>query len=276
MNNAMPYALAAVITLALSSFLTYYSASAGQETSWEDAALDSGSRIAAEDIERATEQAFDDFQAERLKAAGSDQLMMVGPLKQDLRDLGDRQREITNRIDAILNGDIQAKAAEGDVEIPDAGRVDELVAQAIVKYRDDQEKKRAEDRRKRNEERAQRRRDETIKTLTERLNLDSAQADQVSALMLDMEAAGEKMRENMRALRTEGGNFDWQTMRDDFRKMGESADTKMKEILNPDQHASYETYKKENPFASALTGGWGGRMGGRSRNTGGGRRGGNR
>ena len=58
--------------------------------------------------------------------------MMVGPLKQDIRELGDRQREITNRIDSILNGDVQAKAAEGDVEIPDAGRVDELVAQAIV------------------------------------------------------------------------------------------------------------------------------------------------
>ncbi|MFT7620367.1 MAG: hypothetical protein ACI97A_004024, partial [Planctomycetota bacterium] len=236
-----------------------------------------GVRISAEDIARATEQAFEDFQAERLMSADQDELMMVTPLKRDLRDLGDRQREITERIDAILNGDLTAKAAQGseDIEIPGGERVDELVAQAIVKFRDNQEKERSEKRAKQREERAQKRRDELLTTLSTRLSLSGNQSQEVSSLMLEMEGTRDKIRQDMRAAREGGGDFDFRSMGETFMKLTEDANQKMNGILNPDQQSSYEDYKKENPWGGGVFGGGGGFRGMRGA-TGGGNRGGNR
>lgn len=256
MNNVGIYAAAAVITLALSTFLTQFAVGSGTE----DAGLDSdGVKISAEDIARATEQAFQEFQAERLNDANQDELMMVTPLQQDLNELGDRVGDITKKIDAILNGDLQAKAAAGEeVEIPGGERVDELVAQAIVKFRDDQEKERTEKRAKQRDERAQKRRDELLTTLTTRLNLSGNQAQEVSSLMVEMEETRNKIREDMRAARENGGDFDFRSMGETFTKLTTSANEKMNAILNPDQKTSYEDYKKENPWGAGVFGGGGG------------------
>ncbi len=253
MKTYIPYAVAAAITLVMTTFLTYFAADAGHADSGYDL---TEAQISVEDIERATEQAFDDFQAQRLLSADADQLMVVRPLERDLRDLGDRQKEINNRIDAILNGDLKAKLADGDedIEIPGGDKIDELVARAIVKFRDDQERNRAEEAKKRREERALKRRTETLDRFKTRLGLADGQVQELSALMIEMDEARSLARDRMREARSAGGNFDFRSMGQDFRKLREQSDQKLNGILNANQQASYAEYKKEDPFGASLSG----------------------
>ncbi len=253
MKNYLPYAVAAALTLVASTFLSYFTASMAAE---ESDFGSSGIQIAAADIERATEQAFEDFQAERLMNTEQASFSALGPLKHDLKELRNRQAEINDRIDAILNGDLKVESANAaeDIEIPGDERVDELVSMAIVKFRDDQEKEKVAREKKAREARSAKRRSETIEKLTARLGLSPAQAQDVTNLMIDIEVERSAARARMREARAAGGDFDFRAMTSEFRKLGDSATEKMNNILSPSQQTSYEEFKKEDPWGSSITG----------------------
>ena len=249
MKDYMAYAVAAVVTLALSTYLTHFTLSNSSES---DMALDSREAISADDIRRATEQAWEDFDAERRAEAHRELPVALRPLQQDLDDLAQRQQEINDRIDGILSGKLSSGNMAEKLTLPDSERVDELVAQAIVQINDEQTRKREERRRKEREARSQRRRERTLKRLTESLQLNGEQAGQVENLLVQLDNSMNTLREKMRSSRGEDRRMDWRKMGEEMARMRSETEKQFKEILNADQLATLEGLAKEDPSAGII------------------------
>ena len=249
MKDYMAYAVAAVVTLTLSTWLTHFAVSDGGAG---DMALDHREAISADDIRRATEQAWDDFDAERQAAAHRELPAALRPLQQDLDDLAARQTEINDRIDAMLSGRLGKGDVTKELTLPDSQRVDELVAQAIIQVNDKKAREREERRSREREARAQRRRERTLKRLTESLQLNGEQAGRVEHLLVQMDSAMTKLRENVRSSRDGNGRMNWQGMGEEMARVRSEAEEQFKEILTADQLATLEARMKENPASGLL------------------------
>ncbi|MEE9392831.1 MAG: hypothetical protein V3W41_10035 [Planctomycetota bacterium] len=248
------YALVALLTTTLSAFVFYFVADASAA---EDDAIEAGAGFSHDAVRAEVDDYFDEFVAQRLATDDSKAGLFVGQIQNGIDDIRSGQGKLLARLDQVANADPRAMAA-ADYVIPDADKIEAIVAQVLAQEEERRQRERTAKRDKDRKERGERRRASTMKDLKKRLKLDSGQESRVSVVMAEMEKVRGDMFTRMRDARTNGGaDFDWRSMRTEFEKIGTQTDDRVKDILTTDQQKLYDAYKSENP--------WGGFGGGRRR-----------
>lgn len=266
MKNVLIYAVAALAT----TFLSAWAFNAFAGTGSDDDALSVESRGFDErDLQSALDEAFESYKVEQLARADSPEAMYAAGVDANIGGLRKKVEEAMDRLDKVTAGDPTAVDSENYV-IPDAEKVENIVAQAILSEQERSDRERRERREKQMDDRMQRMRQRTVDTLTEKLKLDGQQVAKLQVVMDDADTMRKDLMADMRKARENGGDFDWGSMRKNFEDMGAKVDQQVIGLLNGDQTSSYEEYKKDNPWG-IMGGGRGMMGGGRGGNRGGGR-----
>jgi len=180
--------------------------------------------------------------------------------------LDELQTEIARLREEMLRRDtaVAAPMAEAPVEpsaleaaeaVPVAAMRDEDLKAKVLEVVAEKDKAEREARRKRETERAAERETAMMDRLTEELRLTGYQQEELKKIWLARREAFSTLRERM--MSGDGGR---EGIRDEFRKIREESDLKLKEILDAQQ---YETWSTLNTGRGGGFGGFGGRGGGR-------------
>jgi periplasmic protein CpxP/Spy len=87
---------------------------------------------------------------------------------------------------------------------------------------------------------------DTLKRLTEELQLDAYQAEQLAAILAARREAMGKFREKMFAGMQDANQVDRQALRDEMQKVRAESDQQVKDLLSPDQYTKYEEISSQS------------------------------